>query len=200
MNPEMSIGVLSVKQFIPIIPDASNLDWAKTVSNWTLGAASKGLMLPRSQEQISELFDKGHSLAMVDFDGNIVSHAGAFPYRDGSIEVGAVYTEEARRGEGLGIKTVGMLLKHLNMLYPDAGTIFALANNNSAPVFKGLGGIEMKVSELHKDVWLACKDCPNRPSAGSNEKHICCDVPYDLTNFAKGKSNPLFDVRNHVKI
>ncbi|MBF8249724.1 MAG: hypothetical protein HW400_325 [Candidatus Levybacteria bacterium] len=200
MSPELKVVTeFQVGQFTPVIPDASRLDWVKTVSDWTVGAANKGLMLPKSQEQILDLFSKGHSLVMVGRDDKIVSHAAAtFFYLDKSIiEVGAVYTEESKREKGLGAKTVGALLGHLNELYPDAKTIFALANQKATPLFKDLGGTEMETNELHKDVWLACKDCPNKLIVGADGKHVCCDTPFDLTKVAKRENKIIFDASIH---
>ncbi len=206
MSPELSVqaqGLVSpeplAKSFVPVIPDASCLDWAAIISGWTMSAAAKGEMLPKSPEQILELFNKGHSLVMVDSDGNVVSHAAAtFIYPDGSVELGAVYTDEAKRGRYIGKQTVRAALKHIGTLYPGSRIIFALANDASRPLFEGIGGIVMQTKELHADVWSACKDCPNRPSTGAKGEHVCCDTPYDLTKSAKGEGFPIFNASAHT--
>lgn len=206
MSPEMSLSFANVTTaFKPIqaeslmmplyrvvVPGAEHTDFAKIVSDWTISAASKGLMLPKTPEQMLDLFGEGRSVIMLDDRGNPVSHAAAtFMYSDGKvIEVGAVYTAEEKRGMGLSKQTVGALLRHLNERNPDADTIFALANRNSEPVFMSLGGTKMRTTELPEEVWLACKDCPNRPPEGSREEHVCCDTPINLTNFTKGKISP----------
>lgn len=218
MSPELSIrNIQSIPaenltrpSYTAVIPDATRTDWAKTISGWIMKAANEKLMLPKSPEDILNLFSKRHSVILVDRDNNLLSHAAAtFMYPDGSIEVGAVCTNPDNREKGYGRGTVSALLTHLNQLYPDR-KFFALANEGSIPLFKRLGGIKMATSELHEDVWLACKICPNRPTVETRGKHACCDTPFDLTLFGK-KANPisLFDPKapingangtNHAKI
>ncbi len=190
---------LARPSYTAVIPDATRTDWAKTISDWTMQAADEKLMLPKSLDEILDLFSKRHSVVLVGEGGRLLSHAAAtFIYPDGSIEVGAVCTDVGNRQKGFGRGTVSALLTHLNQLYPDR-RFFALANKGSVPLFKRLGGTEMETSELHKDVWLACKICPNRPSAEAHGEHVCCDTPFDLTSSGK-KANPvsLFDAGAHA--
>lgn len=190
---------LARSSYTTVIPDVTRKDWAETISGWIMKAADEKLMLPKSPEEILDLFSKRHSVILVDKDNNLLSHAAAtFMYPDGSIEVGAVCTNPDNREKGFGRGTVSALLTHLNQLYPDR-KFFALANEGSVPLFKRLGGIEMATSELHRDVWLACKICPNRPTVEAHGEHVCCDTPLDLTSFGK-KANPvsLFDSKAHI--
>lgn len=187
MSPEMSFG--SKEQHRPysvVIPDVSRVDWANTISVLTTQAHDKGDMLAKTPQEVLELFKKKHSIVLIDNDGNLLSHAGAtFEYPDGSIEVGALCTSEEAQGNGYGRTAVEELLGHLKKLYPER-KIFALANKASEGLFKKVGGVEIPISELHKDVFEACKDCLRRPN-NSGGGHKCCDTPYNLTNFFTDK-------------
>lgn len=209
MSPELSIQVQSLvpaeglaRAYTTVIPDATRVEWAKTISDWTIKAdANGGDMLPRSPEDILGLFNKGHSMVLVGEDGKLLSHAGAtFEYPDGSIEVGAVCTDGNEQQKGYATKTVEALLIHLKEMYPDRKLI-TLANEKSVPLFRKLGGTKMVTAELHNDVWLACKDCRRKPPADSNgELFKCCDTPYNLTNFAERPvcGKVIFDSRTSV--
>ena len=173
------------KPYSVVIPDTSRVDWANTISALTTQAHAKGDMLARTPEEILELFQKKHSMVLVDEKGNLLSHAGVtFEYPDGSIEVGAVCTNEGEEGNGFGKEVVAELLTHLKQLYPNR-KIIALANTASEGLFKKVGGVKMSISELHRDVFNACKDCLRKPAEG--EKFKCCDTPYNLTNFIQKK-------------
>lgn len=166
--------------YTAVIPDAGHVGWANTISRWTMIAHARGKMLPKSPDEMLELFSKGHSLVVVDQDGNPLSHAAATAvYPDGRVEVGAVCTDPENQKKGFGKSTVSKLLDHLSQLYPGR-RFFALANEDSVPLFKGLGGTEMDPSELHKDVWSACKDCLRKPTVSVDGKFKCCDTPFNL--------------------
>lgn len=214
MSPELSIAGMQAVQGIKIptaealtrplravIPDATRVEWAKTISDWTMRAADERLMLPKSPDEILDLFRKKHAVVMVDKDGNPLSHVAAtFIYSDGRIEVGALCTDVANRRKGYGRGTVLALLSHLNQLYP-GNNFFALANKDSENLFRKLGGTEMDASELHKDVWSACKNCKRKPPVNANGEFRCCDKPFDLTNAAQNKPTTetvVFNPQSHT--
>ncbi|MBI2028254.1 MAG: GNAT family N-acetyltransferase [Candidatus Levybacteria bacterium] len=184
MNKEIKYEVctpINEDVFNVVMPTSINVNWAETISEWT---AKSGVMLPKSKEEIISFFEEGHSVVVVDNKGSLVSHAAAtFIYSDGSIEVGAIYTVDNQRGKGVATKAVIALLDLLKRRYPER-MIFALANSNSAPLFKKLGATEMETTELSKEVWEPCKQCPKNPLLKDMKYKIfsCCDTPYNLTN------------------
>lgn len=187
-------------RYAAVIPDVARVDWAEAISALTIKAAVEGDMLPKTPEDILDLFSKGDSMVLVGEDGKFLSHAAiTFRYQDGSVEVGAVCTAENAQKNGYATDVIEALLIHERELDPDK-KIITLANEKSKGAFIKLGGTEMDPSELDKEVWSACKDCRKKPQANPNGEFKCCDTPYDLTNFVvreliSGKT--IFDSRVH---
>lgn len=169
------------KNYKVVVPNASNISYAETISAWTLSA---GTMLPKSKEEVLSFFGKCHSIVIVGENDTLISHAAAtFIYSDGSIEIGAMYTKEEERGKGAQTKALLVLLSMLKVRYPGR-TLFALGNEQSSPLFRKIGGIEIKPEELGKEVWEPCSTCPKNPKLIGKIKDslTCCDTPFNLTN------------------
>ncbi|MBI4096729.1 MAG: GNAT family N-acetyltransferase [Candidatus Levybacteria bacterium] len=185
LSPQIALAERLPRPCSVIVPDASRIDLARAISGWTIKAAEDKKMLPKTPEEILDLFGKSHSIVTVDDNGNPLSHVAAtFIYPDRRVEIGALCTNPDSQEKGFGRGVVTALLTHLNRLYPDPDNrFFALANEDSIPLFRKVGGEKMDPSELHKDVWVACEKCPRRQSGAKTDGNPhCCDTPIDLTN------------------
>lgn len=170
-----------------VIPSVAETGWAEIISALTIKAAADGDMLPKTPEEILDLFSKGDSMVLVDGEDKFLSHAAiTFRYGDGSVEVGAVCTAEDKQKNGYATDVIEALLIYKREMDPDKKTI-TLANRKSEGAFIKLGATEMDPSELDKDVWSACKDCKKKPKANAAGEFNCCHKPYDLTNFVARK-------------
>lgn len=168
-------------RFTVVRPGPEQRDLAKIVSSWTSNA---GNMLPKSPDEIQELFADRHSIVILH-DGDPMSHAAAtFVYSSGSVEVGAVFTAEKYRNHGAATRAVKETISMLRAEYPGQ-TIFALANPLSAGLFEKIGGRKMKHDELSTEVWEPCATCPKKPLKKEGVIFQCCDTPYDLTNIGQ---------------
>lgn len=159
----------------------ADLAYAPVISSWTQEA---GTMLPKTPEQIAELFLQNRSAIVVNAMGDVVSHAAAaFIYTDGSVEFGALVTGDDFQGKGAATMATEFLLGVLGDRYPNK-TIFALANPISAKLFQKIGAGVMDYPLVADEVWKNCALCPNNPSPNTNVFIGCCDTPYDLTDIA----------------
>lgn len=165
--------------FVACVPTSQNYDWAQKISDWTQNST----MLAKTPDDMVALFERGHSVVMVNAKGEPVSHAAAtFVYSDGSIEVGGVVTPVEHSRKGLATHAVAALITHLQYLYPEQ-LLFALANEKSAPLFAKIGGQVMQSWELSSEVWGPCASCTSPKKTHT----ACCDTAYKLTNVYGGK-------------
>jgi len=157
------------------------LEMAESIAAWTQEA---GTMLPKSKQEISSLFNEDRSVVILGENDRLVGHAAiTFIYFDGSVEIGGAITDENYRRQGIATLAVQEVLVKAAQSYPK-GRIFALANDQSLPLFTELGGQEIACSELSDEVWEYCAGCPNRPIQKEGEGFKCCDTPIDLTEIA----------------
>lgn len=161
-----------------MVADATHTDAAQKVSDWV---SADGAMLPKSPEDILEIFRQGH--AVIGYDGSdpVVHAALTQVNSDQTVEVGSLFTEEAHRHRGLAREAVIAVLGQGRSLYPDH-TLYAVANERSAPLFKKMGAREMQTDELGDEVWASCETCPRKPEQTEGCLFTCCDTPFDLTH------------------
>lgn len=162
------------------IKQAENSDsvFAPLISQWT---KNSGTMLPKSTEEMMDMFQKGHSVLVFNGSQEPVSHAAiTFIYNDGAIEIGCVVTDQLKRNRGAGTTAIKAILSLANAIYPN-NMKFALANSASAPLFEKLGARKMISTELSDEVWGPCATCPKIPQQIPGKPFTCCDIPYDLT-------------------
>lgn len=164
------------------IATASDLEAASLISKWTI---ESGTMLPKSQEQLLDLFKNEDSVLVFDEEGNLVSHAAiTFTYSDGSIEIGCVITDKEKRKNGAATRAVKQILHLANEKYPDQKK-FALANEASSILFEKIGAVKIPTTDLSIEVWEPCETCPRKPKQVSGKPFVCCDTPYDLTKLVE---------------
>lgn len=158
--------------------DLSDTHYAPLISQWT---KDSGTMLPKTSDEIINMFENGHSVLIFNGDKEPVSHAAiTFIYSDGAIEIGCVVTDQNKRNRGAGTAAIKAVLSLANVAYPN-NMKFALANSASAPLFEKLGARKMISTELSNEVWGPCATCPKIPQQTPGKPFTCCDVPYDLT-------------------
>lgn len=161
---------------------ADDTEAASLISKWTI---ESGTMLPKTKEQIFDLFNNGRSVLVFNEDGSLVSHAAiTYQYPDGSIEIGCVITDKEKRKNGAATQAVKQILRLANEEYPGSKK-FALANEASSILFEKIGAIKIPSSELCVEVWEPCQTCPRKPKQEIGKPFVCCDTPYDLTNLKK---------------
>lgn len=159
-----------------IVPDKSYTDIAEWVAN---EITMSGSMLPKSTDDILEMFDCSRSVVLVDGSGKPVAHAGiTFVYSDEKVvEVGGVVVDRSHRKKGLGKEIVQASIDLANLQYPGWKKI-ALCNEQSLPIYLSLGSTVMEIDDINiipKEAWEACLSCPNYIETKKKGK-ICCDT------------------------
>lgn len=161
------------------IPDTAYHYAARLVAGWTGGEH----MLPKSMEEILDLYEKGHSVLVYHFGHRNppLGHAAiTAEYPDDHVEIGTLITNPDMRRKGIGTIATLAIAELAEQLYPGWGA-FALANDQSAQLFEKLGAKPMRTVELCSEVWDYCSTCPKIPKQVDGEQFKCCDTPYDLT-------------------
>ncbi len=157
---------------------AEHVEFSPLISQWTIDSKT---MLPKTVQEISNMFQGGHSVLVFNGSREPVSHAAiTYVYSDGTVEIGCVVTDINKRNNGAGTTAIKAVIGLANEMYPNK-TIFALANSISAPIFEKLGARKMSSEELSDEVWGPCSICPKIPTQTPNKPFLCCDIPYDLT-------------------
>lgn len=157
-------------------------NYASEIAKWT---ADSGTMLPKPADEVLDLFSKNNSVVVLDENGELVSHAAiAFTYPDGSVEVGCVVTNPNKRRGGAATEAVKQVLNLAEEKYPGK-VVFALANEQSSSLFKKIGATKMRTTELSKEVWIPCKNCPRMPEQKPGNAFECCDTPYNLAGISR---------------
>ncbi len=168
------------------IPNAVDYHEASVVASWTEGEH----MLPKTQQNILDLFQRGHSVLVYKTDEALmVGHAAVTAIYPGEtdlfVEIGTVITNPAFRQQGIGhVSTIAAVTLAEN-LYPGSKKI-AMANAKSTGLFAQLGALAMGTAELPPGTWDFCKtSCKFLPTQNETGPFICCDTPYNLTSIAR---------------
>lgn len=161
----------------PIVPDETMVDLANWVSELTSNA---GTMLPKTEEQVLEMFSQSRSVILLDEEGNPVAHSAiTFIYENQQVvELGGVIVTSSKRKKGLGTLAAQAAMSLADTIYPGWKKL-ALCNDASLPIFVALGGKIVTYDDLADvpvEAWEACKTCPNYAAAKAQGK-ICCDTP-----------------------
>lgn len=169
------------ENFIGKVADSSRIEEAGLVARWTQEA---GTMLPKTPNEVLELFSQGHSVLVYDrATRELVGHTGiTFTYGDGTVEIGALVTRADRRRQGVAAFATQNAIELASTLYP-AVIKFALANENSLHLYLRAGGKIMACSQLTDEVWQPCLNCPNLPKQEPGQPFKCCDTPVELNHF-----------------
>lgn len=160
------------------VATGNDSELAALISGWTV---ESGSMLPKTQDQILQLFESGNSVLVFDNDGSLVSHAAVtFTYPDGSVEIGCVITDKEKRKNGAATTAVKQILLLAKDKYPNVKK-FALANEASSVLFQKIGATKINTTDLCIEVWKPCSTCPRIPKQINGQSFVCCDTPFDLT-------------------
>lgn len=154
---------------------------AEAVSDWINSAIANGTnMLPKSREDILILFANGQSVLVLNDAMEPIGHAAITEVYSNCVEIGAMVTSSDWQRKGIGTRALRAVLQTARMKYPEK-TIFALANNQSGPLFTKLGAQIIDESELDAEVWTLCAKCPALPVCSDGDSFKCCDTAFDLT-------------------
>lgn len=159
-----------------VIPDRNSTRIAKWVSK---EVSASGSMLPKTEEAVLEMFGDQRSVVLVDNGGEPVAHAAiTFVYdTDKVVEVGGVIVSDKWRKKGLGKQVTQASIDLARVKYP-GWTMIALCNEQSLPIYLGLGATVLDIDKLEiipKEAWEACASCPNYAETKKRGK-ICCDT------------------------
>jgi len=137
-------------------------------------------MLPKSTEEVLQMFAEGRSVLIIDDRGQPIAH-GAITFVLNEVkvlELGAIIVDPEKRGVGFGMLAAEAVVGLASVKYPGWKKM-ALCNNASLPIFLNLGAQIVtfeNLNEIPKETWEACFDCPSYKLA-INQGKICCDTP-----------------------
>lgn len=161
-----------------IIPTAESTDryagYIALVSAWTF--LYKDSMWPRSPEKIALNFQNGRSVLLVHSQNRELLAHGAIKWKSAKhpiLEIGTVVVNPNYKGLGLGTEVTRATVDYAREKHPDRLS-FAFCNASSLGIFKRLGAIEAKKTDLPSEVWDGCAECPNKPKPETEK--FCCDT------------------------
>lgn len=163
----------SIEIYIPGEGDVEMAAWvAKEISG-------SGSMLPKSTDDVLEMFREQRSVVLLGMSGELIAHAAVtFVYQeDKVVEVGGVIVSDKWRKKGYGKQAIEASLDLARINYPGWQKI-ALCNEQSLPIYLSLGSTIMEVEDLNiipKEAWEACVSCPHYAETKRRGK-ICCDT------------------------
>lgn len=161
------------QQFIPYVPSRADSSMAREISLWTHNPN----MLPKTQEDILNLFEESRSMVILDASGKIAGHvAFTKTYPDGSLEIGSLVTNPLLLRKGVAGRAIKELFAHGHNLFENFNQrkVFALANEASLPVFlKKDFSLSLDPDSVHPDVWKECIACP---VFAARQGKSCCDI------------------------
>jgi N-acetylglutamate synthase-like GNAT family acetyltransferase len=182
MSKEQQLNTLQSSEktqnkVIPIVPDETRVDLAEWVSKLT---STAGTMLPKTEEEVLQMFSEKRSIILLDETGNPVAHSAiTFIYKDQHfIELGGVIVAPEFRKKGIGTLAAHASIVLAETYYP-GWTKLVLCNAASLPIFLGLGGTVVDFEQLSSvpvEAWEACTTCPKYAQTKAQGK-ICCDTP-----------------------
>lgn len=130
--------------------------------------ASKGLMLPKSLNQVLQYI---RDFAVVEQDGQVLACGALHLLWSDLAEVRSLAVAEGNRGLGLGREVVQALLGQAALL--GLPKVFALTYQR--PFFEKLGFTYIDRTALPRKIWVDCIDCAKFPNC--DEEGVIVDVP-----------------------
>jgi N-acetylglutamate synthase-like GNAT family acetyltransferase len=160
-----------------LIPDETEIDLARWVSTLTTNA---GTMLPKTAQEVLDMFAQGRSVIILDGDGVPMAHSAVtFIYEEQKfVELGGVIVDPDSRKKGYGKLAAQASVVLAESNFPGWKKL-VLCNEASLPIFLGLGGKIVTYEDLAEvpvEAWEACSTCPNFATVKAQNK-VCCDTP-----------------------
>jgi len=159
-------------------------EWISQASALINTYAQQGLMLEQPEEQLANLAEQGRFAVALNQNGQVIGTLGlTLAYTNGELEFGGWAVVEEYRHQGVGVellKHFANQLDHLGILRPDQ-VIFALANNNSRPIFHKLQAEEVDQTQASLEIFEPCQNCLCDKSQ-LKPGHRCVDSMHLLTN------------------
>lgn len=140
---------------------------AKQIQELVNSYAGKGLMLPKSLNQV---FQYIRDFTVVEHDGEVQACGALHILWDDLAEIRSLAVLEKRRGSGLGREIVEALLEQAAIL--GLSQVFALTYQR--PFFEKVGFHSIDRGELPRKIWVDCVDCLKFPNC--DEEALIADV------------------------
>ncbi|MEI6316423.1 MAG: GNAT family N-acetyltransferase [bacterium] len=136
-------------------------------------------VIPTKFERLVELAKNGFLFVAFAREHFVGCSAITAEYPDGSFEFGswAVHTSFQRGGIGKHLLEQTLLVEKL-----EGKKVIAVANSNSAPIFKKMGYELISQNNVHQDFFNFCQicSCPNKDKLNNGQK--CVDKFFLLQN------------------
>lgn len=143
--------------------------------------AEMGLMLDQTVEILSAIAAQGLLALAVDKNEKVVGTAAiTFKYPNGFSEFGGWAIASDYQKSGIGKVLFLDLLQKAK-----SKKIIAFGNNNSTPIFLGLGGKILNQTKMHPDAFVPCQTCNCKGKEGLKNGQKCVDTIIDLTPIIK---------------
>jgi len=161
----------------------------KRIAGFIAEAAEKGLMLPKTPDEVEELMEacKGFMLYR---DGQAVSFAAV--YEDEQIEIGSVVTDPAYRHQHLASETVWEATQQ--SWNPEKKTV-AFTNEASTQLFHKIGFRELPKAQMPQSAQELCKACGEFGSFPNCHCHYMC-FDGQTSRFNQKATAPYSIIRN----
>lgn len=131
---------------------------SKLIADWIKIEAEKGMMLPKSSEEIEGKLSAGEAFVAWN-KGEPVGYCELLIWTPRVVEIGGLIVRPDKRRQGIGSSLVLEAAKSAREDFPGA-TIFCLAENEiSQRLFEKLGGRVFSKELLPESVWSICPDC-----------------------------------------
>lgn len=154
------------------------------VRSWIQGYIGQGIyMVPRSEEDMQNLFSQGKSMLIFTENHELAGHiAETDRWEDGTIELGAFVVNPTMRGNGAGSEVLKAAVR-LQQAEGRSSKQIAFANEVSLSTFLRSGATPL--DEIKPEYLRGCATCPRRVAALSEGK-ACCDTIVQMPQIAQG--------------
>ena len=128
----------------------------KSIHALLLGAASEGMLLPRS---LSELYAHCRDFFLMEVEGKIVGCCALSLVWENLIEIRSLFVSENMRGKGYGRLLVEACLAEAKEL----GAVTAFTLTYQTAFFAHMDFVEVTKDVLPQKIWADCIHCPKFP-------------------------------------
>lgn len=148
-----------IENNVQVEKDNPDFNLSRVIAHWIKEEADKGLMLPKSPEEIYQKLSAGMAIVALGGREEPVSYCELLDWTPHVVEIGGLIVKPEERRQGLGSSLALKAVKLAREKFPQA-TIFCLAENEiSQSLFKKLGGRIFSKESLPNLVWSICPDC-----------------------------------------
>ena len=196
---QVELILMQNEYFIARVAILSDVACAQDISRWIALAGSSN-MIPKTPDQIVEMFAQGDSVLVTDNKtGKVIGHTGLYHRGCGGyfhpekekIEIGSLCIDPEEKGRGAGTLAVEAALRLAGVRYPDR-IVFAMSNQNSLRIFiDKVGGLRIDCSRIDADIWNHCEGCPRGSNDSTQNLMPCRHTPVELTHLLENYQDEL---------